>query len=96
MWGMSITIDFNDQVRLGINIGLDDLASYEAVQSNRVFHFALTLARIAVEPCAESYKVEAAHAMLDLIRSKPKGNVLSLFGDKPRTGKAISELYEAG
>ena len=59
---------------------LDRLTASEAVQSNCMFQLALMLARIAVEPCAESYKDEAAQALLGLIRTKPKSNVVRLFG----------------
>lgn len=58
---------------------LDRLASGAAVQSNCMFQLALMLARIAIEPCAEAYKDETAQAMMGLIRTKPKSNVVRLF-----------------
>ena len=45
-----------------------------------MFQLALMLARIAIEPGAESYKDETAQAMLGLIRDKPRSNVVRLFG----------------
>ena len=59
---------------------LDRLSSSGAMQSNCMFQLALMVARIAAEPCAESYKAEAAQTLMDLIRAKPKGNVVRLFG----------------
>lgn len=58
---------------------LDRLASASSVQSNCMFQLALMLARIAIEPCPEAYKDEAAQAMMGLIRAKPKSNVVRLF-----------------
>ena len=59
---------------------LDRAAADEASESNCMLQIALMLARIALEPCSELYKEEATHAMLNLIRAKPKSNVVRLFG----------------
>ena len=45
-----------------------------------MFQLALMVARIAVEPCSELYKEEAAQALMGLIRAKPRSNVVRLFG----------------
>ena len=74
-------IDENPAV--GVSQLLDDLAGREDVQSNCMFQLALMLARIAIEPGAENYKDDTAQAMLGLIRSKPKSNVVRLFGAVP-------------
>ena len=67
---------------LDVGSELDRLAGAEEVQSNCMFQLALMLARIALEPCAESYKAEAAEEMLAMMRKKPKTNVVRLFGSK--------------
>ena len=67
-----------DQTEIGD--ALDRLAASVTVQSNCMFQLALMLARIAVEPCADSYKEDTAQALMGLIRAKPKGNVVRLFG----------------
>ena len=59
---------------------LERLAAVESVQSNCMFQLAVIVARIAAEPCAESYKDETAQTLLALIRGKPKSNVVRLFG----------------
>lgn len=74
---MSPTTDLPET---GIGDALDRLAASADMQSNCLFQLALMLARIAAEPCAESYKAEAAQAVMDLIRAKPKDNVVRLFG----------------
>ena len=91
-----MAIDHDEQVPLGIDAGLSELASHERVQSNCMFQLALMVARIAVEPCPEGYKAEAAQALMDLIRAKPKGNVVRLFGDKPKVETGVSGLRAAG
>ena len=63
----------------GVSELLDRLAAAEPVQSNCMFQLAIMLARVAAEPCPDSYKEEAAQAMLQLIRQKPKSNVVRLF-----------------
>ena len=67
----------------GVSDLLDGLAAVQDVQSNCMFQLALMLARVAVEPGAESYKDETAQKMLGLIRDKPKSNVVRLFGAVP-------------
>ena len=69
-----------DQTDPEVADALDRLAASAAMQSNCMFQLALMLARIAAEPCAETYKAEAAQALMDLIRAKPKSNVVPLFG----------------
>ena len=69
-----------DQPETEIGDALDRLAASATTQSNCMFQLALMVARIAVEPCAESYKEEAAQALMSLIRAKPKSNVVRLFG----------------
>lgn len=59
---------------------LDRLAAAENTQSNCMFHLAIMLARIALEPCAEAYKGTASQALLGIIRDKPRSNVVRLFG----------------
>lgn len=89
---MKINCDEHD--RLGI--GLTELASHELAQTNCMFQLALMVARIAVEPCPDDCKGEAAQALLRLIRAKPKGNVVRLFGRKPICEMVASELPAAG
>ena len=72
-----------DQIDAETADALDRLAASAAMQSNCMFQLALMVARIAAEPCAESYKAEAAQSLMDLIRAKPKGNVVRLFGAPP-------------
>ena len=69
-----------DQPETEIGDALDRLAAAATTQSNCLFQLALMVARIAVEPCAESYKEETAQALMGLIRAKPKSNVVRLFG----------------
>ncbi len=45
-----------------------------------MFQLAIMLARIALEPASELYKEDTAQSLLALIRSKPKSNVVPLFG----------------
>ena len=59
---------------------LDELVAAEDVQANCMFQLAIMLARISIEPAPENYKDEAAQSLLGLIRSKPKCNVVPLFG----------------
>ena len=54
---------------------LDRLAAAEPVRLNCMFQFALTVARIAAEPCSEAYKEEASQVLMGLIRAKPKSSV---------------------
>lgn len=68
------------QPEMEIREALDRLAASAATQSNCMFQLALMLARIAVEPCAESYKEDSAQAMMGIIRAKPKSNIVRLFG----------------
>ncbi len=91
-----MTIDHDEQVRLGIDIGLTEVASYEGAQTNCMFQLALMVARIAVEPCPDNYREEAAQALMGLIRAKPKGNVVRLFGDKPMVDAGASGRRAAG
>ena len=79
-----------DQTETEVGHALERLAAFAAVQSNCMFQLALMLARIAIEPCADSYKDEAAQALMELIRAKPKSNVVRLFGG-PRTDGAPVE-----
>ena len=79
-----------------VGILLDQLAAAEAMQSNCMFQLALMLARIAVEPCAESYKDETAQAMMGLIRAKPKSNVVRLFGTVPPAERSPARQTVAG
>ena len=44
-----------------------------------MFQLSLILARIALEPFADSYKEATEQTLLGLIRSKPKNNVVHLF-----------------
>ena len=74
---------------------LDDLASVECVQANCMFQLALMLARIAVEPCSDAYKDETAQALMGLIRTKPKSNVVRLFSDRFRVESKPSRMSEA-
>lgn len=90
-----MTIDHGEQARLGIDIGLDHLASFEAVGSNCMFQLALMLARIAVEPCPDSYKEQAAQAIMAVIRDKPKDNVVRLFGAASKATPGLSGLNAA-
>lgn len=69
----------------GIVAALDQLAADASVQSNAMFQLALMVARIAVEPCQEAYKGEATQTLMGVIRSKPKSNVVRLFGNRPCT-----------
>ncbi len=59
---------------------LDDLVASDDVQANCMFQLAIMLAHISLEPAPESYKEETAQSLLALIRSKPKSNVVPLFG----------------
>ena len=65
---------------VGIEIMLDELAAGDQEQSNCMFQLAIMLARIAIEPCGDRYRDDAAQAMLALIRQKPKTSVVNLFG----------------
>ena len=81
-----------DQPETEIGDALDRLAASATTQSNCMFQLALMGARIAVEPCAESYKEEAAQALMGLIRAKPKSNVVRLFGTpRPSIGEVAGE-----
>ena len=62
---------------------LDELAADEGLQSNCMFQLSLILARIALEPFADSYKEATEQALLGLIRNKPKNNVVHLFDPAP-------------
>ena len=66
---------------------LDRLAAAEPHQSNCMFQLALMVARIAVEPCSEAYKEEAAQALMGLVRAKPKSNVVRLFASVPQPSR---------
>ena len=57
------------QARAEIGPTLDLLASASDVQSNCMFQLAIMLARIAVEPCPESYKDASAQAMRRLVET---------------------------
>ena len=65
---------------------LDRLVMSKATQSNCMFQLAIMLARISVEPCAETYKESSAQALLGLIRDKPKSSVVRLFGTTGSSG----------
>ena len=80
-----------DQPEIEMREALDRLAASAATQSNCMFQLALMLARIAAEPCAESYKEEAAQALLGLIRAKPKSNIVRLFGNPHTTAARLVE-----
>ena len=69
---------------------LDEFAADEALQSNCMFQLSLILARIALEPFADSYKEAAEQALLGLIRNKPKNNVVHLFDPAPVRRPMIS------
>ena len=74
---------------------LDDLVAGDEVQANCMFQLAIMLARIALEPASESYKDDTAQSLLALIRSKPKSNVVPLFGpgapaDRPFVRQTLS------
>lgn len=64
----------------GVEAMLDRLAAAELHQSNCMFQLAVMLARIATESCDEAYKEDVAQALLGLIRGKPRGSVVRLFG----------------
>ena len=74
---------------------LDRLAAKEEVQPNCMFQLAVMVARIAVEPCAETYKEKTAQALMGLIRSKPKSNVVKLFANRPKSEAAAPGLRVA-
>lgn len=90
-----MTADHGEQARLGIDVGLDQLASYEAVQSNCMFQLALMLARIAVEPCSDAYKEDAAQALMGVMRAKPDDNIVRLFGARPKADAGFPVLSAA-
>ena len=69
---------------------LDEVAADEALQSNCMFQLSLILARIALEPFADSYKEATEQALLGLIRNKPKNNVVHLFDAAPARKPMIS------
>lgn len=69
---------------------LDNLAADEGLQSNCMFQLSLILARIALEPFADSYKEATEQALLGLIRNKPKTNVVHLFDPAPARKPMIS------
>ena len=75
---------------------LDQLAAAEEVQPNCMFQLAVMLARVAVEPCQETYKEETAQALMGLIRAKPKSNVVRLFSGKSKTDVTSSKMRAAG
>ena len=79
-----------------VGLLLDQLTAVEAVESNCMFQLALMLARIAVEPCAEAYKEEAAQALMGLVRAKPKSNVVRLFSSRSKADTAPSGVRAAG
>lgn len=81
-----------DQPETEIGDALDRLAASATTQANCMFQLALMVARIAAEPCADTYKEEAAQALLGLIRAKPKSNVVRLFG---APGAAADEPSDA-
>ncbi len=66
------------------------------MQSNCMFQLAIMVARIAAEPCSDAYKEEAAQALMALIRTKPKSNVVRLFGARSETRQAPSMMRVAG
>lgn len=74
---------------------LDQLVVADEVQANCMFQLAIMLARIALEPASEIYKEDTAQSLLALIRSKPKSNVVPLFGpgasaDRPFVRQTLS------
>ena len=74
---------------------LDELVASEDVQANCMFQLAIMLARISLEPAPEIYKDDTAQSLLGLIRSKPKSNVVPLFGcgapgDRPLVRQTLS------
>ena len=75
---------------------LDRLTDVEAMQPNCMFQLALMVARIAIEPGPETFKEECAQALLEVVRAKPKSNVVRLFGDRPKVATPISGLRDAG
>ena len=75
---------------------LDDLAADEVLQSNCMFQLSLILARIALEPFADSYKEAAEQAILGVIRNKPKNNVVHLFDPTPARRPMISLVSTQG
>lgn len=76
--------------RTDVDALLEKLVLTDAVQSNCLFQLALMLARIALEPCSETYKAKAAQAVIDLIRAKPKDNVVGLFGSVTAAPRSAS------
>ena len=92
---MSQTPSATEQTEADVAETLDRLASCAAMQSNCMFQLALMVARIAAEPCAETYKAEAAQALMDLIRAKPRSNVVKLFGTPQGTRPAGLSLDHA-
>ena len=86
----------NEQDFDGVTVSLDELASHQGIQSNCMFQLALIVARIAVEPCTEKYKEEAAQTLMELIRAKPKNNVVPLFASKLNRDSGVSGLRTAG
>ena len=74
---------------------LEELVAADEVQANCMFQLAIMLARIALEPASELYKEDTAQSLLALIRSKPRGNVVPLFGpgasaDRPMVRQTLS------
>ena len=59
---------------------LDNIIASDQQQSNCMFQLSVMLARIALEPVSENYKDDMAQALLGLIRTKPKSNVVHMFG----------------
>ncbi len=59
---------------------LTDLLGHEEVRSNCMFQLSVMLASISLQPCSMAYKEATAQALLNLIRQKPRSNVISLFG----------------
>ncbi len=68
---------------------LDELMAADEVQANCMFQLAVMLARIALEPASEIYKEDTAQSLLALIRSKPKSNVVPLFGPGASTDRPL-------
>lgn len=62
---------------------LDRLSVDAAVQANCAFQLALMVARISLQPGSEAFNEESANVLMDLMRSRPRSNVVPLFRSVP-------------
>ncbi|HEX4765930.1 MAG TPA: hypothetical protein VH414_06595 [Lichenihabitans sp.] len=78
---------------------LTDLLGHEEVQSNCMFQLSVMLASIALQPCSPAYKEATSQALLNLIRQKPRSNVINLFGpvaERVRESRAERDVTVVG